>query len=297
MRHALLAVLLLAAPAQAAWFDHPFGERRAYWTDWLAVCADAGRGACRLVQAAGDEARLALTLTGEGGYVLTLFDRAMTDTPLPVVTLSTEDASATLPAQPGEVAFDDALRPFHVDAAQTVTLHGPGVDALVPALMRGTTLAVRFPGGARAYSLRGITAGLLAIEEAKGLVGRAPATRSRGAKPAAPFAALGVDGVMQGLPGLWRSLDDPADTMEISMGSEGLVRTFRHDGVRIAPPDALAWAPRCPYAAPAIPEGVLVAGRGGDALCYAVLAFDGARLDLGFVGGAGGAPLRFERVD
>ena len=41
---------LMAVPAAAdPWFLHEFGELRAYFKDWLVVCEDEGRGACRAV--------------------------------------------------------------------------------------------------------------------------------------------------------------------------------------------------------------------------------------------------------
>ena len=54
MRFLLLTLFLVssAASVQAAeWFQHKFGEERAYIGHWLAVCQKKGKGACRLFQA------------------------------------------------------------------------------------------------------------------------------------------------------------------------------------------------------------------------------------------------------
>jgi invasion protein IalB len=167
---ALLAGVLLAAPAAArdgVWFSHRFGELRAYFGDWLAVCANDGMGPCRAVQIVleGDEtrvgpSRLALLRGDDGDYAIAVFDQGMPSAGLAPVAFVFDGVPVTLDAadwQPGEPGFPNAL--------ESLAITDPAVTADLLARMRaGNRLTVRYTGGEAAFSLRGVTAALAAIE-------------------------------------------------------------------------------------------------------------------------------------
>ena len=173
-----LACLLLASPVHAGdWFQHRFGEARAYHGDWLAVCADKGAGACRAVQLqaredapGGGARRLAIAVDAPGRYAITLFHRTMpTPPPQPLVFEIGRDVYRLEPGtwKVGERTLDNVL--------ETITVTDTTVArTLVDAMKGGNTMRFAYGGagsngsraGARApsFSLRGVTAALDAIE-------------------------------------------------------------------------------------------------------------------------------------
>ena len=171
---ALLLTLALATPAQASdWFAHEFGELRAYYGDWLAVCEDLGDGPCRMVQSVipegGDTffgtSRLAVHPDRDGGFRIEVFDRDMEadrvnrvifDFGLVLVQVY-EDRFAT--------GSGDG-----VNVAETLSVLDPldaGYLARLIAAEQGLTVAyfdaTEFLGSAT-FSLRGSAAALLAVE-------------------------------------------------------------------------------------------------------------------------------------
>ena len=172
-----VAVALAAGPATAAdgtWFLHRFGEMRAYFGDWLAVCEDAERGACRAVQIKleGDEtrvgpARLAVHRREAGAYLLTLRMRGMPESGRDPVVFVVD--GHVLPLAPGD------WRPGEPDAPnvlETLTIERPEVtEDVVRRMEAGLRLTVSYGGGGgprggdqTVFSLRGLTAALDAIE-------------------------------------------------------------------------------------------------------------------------------------
>ena len=163
----LAGVLALGLAAQApaedgAWFLHPFGEMRAYFGDWLAVCAEAGRGPCRAVQIVleGEEtrvgpARLAVHPQASGGHVLTLYMRGMPEAG----------------RDPVIFAIDGHVLPGAPNVMETLTISDPDVTGdLVDRMRAGLRLTVSYGGGGgprggdqTVFSLRGLTAALDAI--------------------------------------------------------------------------------------------------------------------------------------
>ncbi|RDC73332.1 hypothetical protein DLJ49_07105 [Rhodovulum sp. 12E13] len=167
----------LASPAPAsdgAWFLHPFGEMRAYFGDWLAVCTEEGRGPCRAVQILleGDEtrvgpARLAVYPRESGGHVLTLYMRGMPEEGRDPVILAIDGHVLPLSAEdwaPGEPGAPNVM--------ETLTIADPDVMGDLVARMRaGLRLTASHGGGGgprggdqTVFSLRGLTAALDAIE-------------------------------------------------------------------------------------------------------------------------------------
>jgi hypothetical protein len=183
-RIAGLAVALLttlSGPATAAdgvWFLHRFGEMRAYFGDWLVVCADQGRGPCRAVQIAleGDEtrvgpARLAIHPEAAGGPALTLFMRGMPETGRDPVVFVID--GHVLPLRQGEWIAGEPGLP---NVLETVTVADPAVtEELLRRMRAGLRLTVSYGGGGgprggdqKGFSLRGLTAALDAIEAREG---------------------------------------------------------------------------------------------------------------------------------
>ena len=175
---ALASLLLGATPAVAGdWFQHRFGEARAYHGDWLAVCADKGEGACRAVMLYADEnapgggyRRLAVAVDAPGRYAVTLFHRTMpTPPPQPLVFEIGRDVYRLEPGtwKVGERTVDNLLETITVTDATVAR-------TLVDAMKAGNAMRFAYGGarssgsgpGARApsFSLRGVTAALDAIE-------------------------------------------------------------------------------------------------------------------------------------
>ena len=92
MKASFIAALIISfacASHAGPWFQHEFGELRAYHKDWLNVCDDNGAGSCRAVhyklRGDGDtffgESRLALMHRGGSDFAVEIYDKGLD--PLP----------------------------------------------------------------------------------------------------------------------------------------------------------------------------------------------------------------------
>ncbi|WP_424971589.1 hypothetical protein [Dinoroseobacter sp. S76] len=169
-----LAGLLAAGPALADldWFQHPFGERRAYVQDWLAVCEDAGEGPCRLVRALQDargpafDSRVSLHL-GPDGWQMEVMDRGMPSDSLSELRFLFDETLLIIATRrdfvPGERLLPNVL--------ETVTLTNPDLTAtLLRAMREGGEMVITYrptgTGDATAiFPLRGVTAGVDALTQ------------------------------------------------------------------------------------------------------------------------------------
>ncbi|MEM9854705.1 MAG: hypothetical protein AAF841_09675 [Pseudomonadota bacterium] len=169
-----LGALTSAPLAASDWFQHPFGELRAFHQDWLVVCAEKGRGACRAVRAQaapGSDAffdqRVSLK-RGDTGWHIELMQRDMPERDLERVTFRFAREEIALQAGawvPGERAVRNV--------AETITLtEGANVDAIIDAMRAGRFLEIGYEarsGAARwearaRVPLRGLSAAMAAIE-------------------------------------------------------------------------------------------------------------------------------------
>lgn len=175
MRKLGLVVLFcgLAAPAVAQqWFQHQFGELRAYHKDWLAVCADNGAGACRIVQAAPDpgsdsvfDQRLSVRLVNGGqDWAVQVMDRGMNEQSLRSMWFIFDGEEIRIPFNsyiPGEIEYSNV--------AETITVTNAKVALdLVARMKAGNQLVIRYEpvgngNGEAQFSLRGFTSGSNAI--------------------------------------------------------------------------------------------------------------------------------------
>ncbi|WP_424966718.1 MULTISPECIES: hypothetical protein [unclassified Dinoroseobacter] len=168
-----LAVVPFApALADLDWFQHPFGERRAYVQDWLAVCADSGAGPCRLVRSNQDsrgpafDSRVSLHLA-PGGWTMEVMDRGMPSETLSELRFFFDETLLIVATRqdfiPGERDFPNIL--------ETVTLTNPDLtDRLLSAMRAGGELVITYrPEGSGDATviipLRGVTAGLDALTQ------------------------------------------------------------------------------------------------------------------------------------
>lgn len=173
---ALAAVLLglTALPVSAAdWYQHQYGEMRANFGDWLAVCAEAGAGACRVTTAGKDPGSAAffdyrLTLhfvEGMGEWNIEVMDRGMPESALQYLLFDFDNELVRLlPGmyQPGELGVPNV--------AETVSVVDFQVGAtLVEKMKSGADLKVSYdpPGydGQAKFSLGGISAAMRAVED------------------------------------------------------------------------------------------------------------------------------------
>ncbi len=174
MRPAMTLALALAATPLFAqeWFQHRFGELRAYHGDWLVVCAEDGAGPCRAVQSAPDpgsdaifDTRAALhRIDGTPDWVLEIMDRGMDSAALTAVRIVIDGERIDIPPggwRIGELTVENV--------AETIVISDAAINADLVARMRaGNRMQVQYdpPGtgdGLAAYSLRGITAATNAI--------------------------------------------------------------------------------------------------------------------------------------
>lgn len=174
LRAVVLAALLGPGGAVQAgeWFLYrAFDEMRAYHGDYLSVCTDAGRGACRTVQAglsARDflfDQRLLLHKAGAGpDWVIEVMVR---DMPGALRALSVDIDGTTVVIPPAAIlpgAFDAA------NVAETVHIGDAALSADLLARMRaGNGMRIAWQGadgraGSAAFSLRGVTAATDAID-------------------------------------------------------------------------------------------------------------------------------------
>ena len=162
---------LMAVPAAAdPWFLHEFGELRAYFKDWLVVCEDEGRGACRAVQYQPDPdgdgtwgiARMAVHRLSQGGHGLVLYIKGMNSAAAHPVTVLIDERSWQLAPEdwrPGDLAVRNV--------AETITFTDPLIaDQVLGAMRAGLSMTVTSGDGQTAMiSLRGLTASRLAMDE------------------------------------------------------------------------------------------------------------------------------------
>ncbi|MEL7230447.1 MAG: hypothetical protein AAGK38_11175 [Pseudomonadota bacterium] len=172
MRLVLLGLLLAtASPAVAGeWFQHRFGEARAYHGSWLAVCTRKGEGKCRAVQLAGKDGadgarRLAVHVERPGQYVVTIFQRGWLPAPGEFVNFDVDGETDALRERewtPGD--------PHIPNVAEMITVSSDAANARLVADLKAGRQARFFMGGGSAgvlearFDLRGITAAINAIE-------------------------------------------------------------------------------------------------------------------------------------
>ncbi len=176
MRFAVLtAFVLFAFGAHATdgqWFEHRFGERRAYFGDWLAVCNNSGAGQCRLVQTTAADApdskfyRVALVLLMTNNtWIMEVSNRN-----LPAEDI--RDLSFTIDGNDIDANKDTWKVGNNTtpNLADTVTVVNPELMDIIMAGMRdGLHMKVSyFPTGAGegtfTVPLQGVTAGTAAIK-------------------------------------------------------------------------------------------------------------------------------------
>lgn len=168
------STLCLGGAAQAeTWFQHPFGEERAYFGDWLAVCAEQGQGACRIVQTSKDpgsnayfDTRFAVhRIDDSPNWMLEVMDRGMVSEALTGLKLTVDGVAFVIPSSaysPG--GFDGP------GASDTVVIHDPELAlSLVQHMRAGNRMILTYTpkgdgDGLGVAPLRGVTAGTSAIE-------------------------------------------------------------------------------------------------------------------------------------
>ncbi|WP_141101904.1 hypothetical protein [Oceanicola sp. 22II-s10i] len=171
---ALATIWLLAGTATAGeWFQHQYGELRAYHGDWLAVCADAGAGPCRVVASAKDpgsaaffDRRIAVhRIDNSPDWAVEVMDRDLPAGDVTALRFVFDGVAEEVPAglwTPG--ALDAA------NAADTLSLRDPDLAGrLVERMKAGNRLVVEYsPAGAgdgtAEFSLRGVTAAMNAVQ-------------------------------------------------------------------------------------------------------------------------------------
>ncbi len=164
---------LTATPATSGdWFMHKFGELRSYHGDWLAVCADSGRGACRIVASGKDQGSdsvfdyrfAAHYVEGLNEWNIEVMDRGMPESQLTAMRFDFDGEWINLPYgswKAGEMAYDNVM--------ETVTLIDfPLTKTLIGKMKAGTMLSVTYApqgwDGLAQFSLRGVTAAMHAVE-------------------------------------------------------------------------------------------------------------------------------------
>ena len=166
------------------WFKHEFGELRAYHGDWLNVCADNGKGACRAVQVQkkknGDrffgQARLSIHVSVGGSYIIDVYKQGMPALPriVPITTSidSAPGGKKTLSGiefrsrswRPGEATAENVAESFTLTDTKLNTL-------LVQQMLPGRSLRFKYALDTNGnldtvtFSLRGVTAALNAIDK------------------------------------------------------------------------------------------------------------------------------------
>lgn len=162
-----------AALAQGAWFQHEYGEIRSFHQDWMAACADAGSGACRILRASADpgsgaffDQRLTLhRIDGTPDWVLEVMDRDLPASELQELVFDFGSSQIVVPA--AQIRAGDYE---YGGASDSVTVRdGALVDQILTAMKKGRNLTVRYsPQGAgdgRAqFPLRGVTRAAQAVQ-------------------------------------------------------------------------------------------------------------------------------------
>ena len=174
MRLALAAALLAAGPALGGdWFQHRYGELRAFDGDWLAACANEGAGACRTVQTGltptkGDFFDMRLSahrLDGGPNWAVDVMDRGLPGTAVESLTFIFDGEEVKLPPGSWKQGTVEGL-----NAVDTVAITDPALASdLVARMKAGNRLIVRYApqgdgDGEAAFSLRGATASMNKIE-------------------------------------------------------------------------------------------------------------------------------------
>ncbi len=170
-----MALVLVANPASANdWIRHKFGDMRAYFGDWLGVCANEGEGPCRAVQSAKDprssaafDRRLTLhRVPDSSDWAVEVMDRDMPAARLETVVLTFDGDTVEIDPKDWRAGSLDAI-----NVADTITITNPELTAdLIERMRKGNRLVVSYmPAGAgngnAEFSLRGITAASRSIEE------------------------------------------------------------------------------------------------------------------------------------
>lgn len=167
---ALLALTMPTVGVAQAWFDHPFGEKRAYHRDWLAVCEESGAGPCRVVhmvqEPGGDGffgvARLSVQRQDTAGYVIELYDAGLPDVPNAALTLVFDGQRVDLAA--GRYVSGG---PEGQNILQTLSITDPKLsDDLVRRMRAASRVELIYGEGAplRRFSMLGISAALDAVD-------------------------------------------------------------------------------------------------------------------------------------
>ena len=171
MRLALaLAISLTASSAFAGeWFQHRFGEARAYHGSWLAVCADKGEGDCRAVQLGGKDGvdgqrRMAINVVRPGRYIVTVFQRGWALGDSDFVTVDIDGQLTALKNSQWAAGEMDVS-----NVAETFTITDDAVNATFVADLKAgnratVAMGTEYDRKSAAFDLSGITAALNAIE-------------------------------------------------------------------------------------------------------------------------------------
>lgn len=170
----VIAAALMTTGANAAdgqWFESKFGEQRAYFQDWLAVCDDSGAGQCRLVQEAASDApdssfyRVAiLLLEADRRWVMEISSRYMPADQLSNVSFIIDGNVIGSPEGSWKVGSNEAA-----NLAETITVTDPEMmETLLTGMRDGASMQINYlppanGSGVVTVSLRGVTAGTEAI--------------------------------------------------------------------------------------------------------------------------------------
>jgi len=172
------------ASIDGKWFLHSFGEMRAYFGDFLAVCDEEGFRRCRIVQygfgpqvdvegnpvASQDgffgNSRLSIQQEFDANvaptFQIEIFSTKLSDVPKGPMTLSID-------GQVFQLTEDDwqAGSPEGYNVAKTFSIIEPSLNAeIIAAVKAGNRLRVLHDGWSEThFQLRGITRALMAIEK------------------------------------------------------------------------------------------------------------------------------------
>lgn len=168
------ALALLATGAAAGpWFQHEYGEMRSYHGDWMAVCAKAGEGACRIVATAKDpgssaffDLRLAAhRIDGSPYWAIEVMDRNMPASTLTSLTFDFDGDKVSIPVGAWVQGDFDGY-----NAVDTVVIRdGDLATGLVDRMIAGRRVIVTYEphgeGDGRAeFSLRGVASASNAVQ-------------------------------------------------------------------------------------------------------------------------------------
>lgn len=162
MRHCLtiLAVCFATGAYADPWIMHPFGELRSYHGDWLAVCDDLGKGPCRLVHLGQDPYVRVAILVNPTAVEVTL---GAAEGDWSLVDLALDGQAFDLP----DYAWTLGLYNVPNVVGSCVVMEDPVLGDLIAKLKSANRLNVQMDGAMVSVPLRGVTAGLRAIEARK----------------------------------------------------------------------------------------------------------------------------------